>query len=377
MGNVIQPIEAVNVARVMALKAGLPNTVPAYTVNRACASSLDALTSAADKIRVGEADTILVGGAESMSNAPLLFPPQMSRWLTQYAKAKTFSAQLKALLSWRPSLHKPIIGLEMGLTDPICGLIMGATAEVLAREFGISRMDQDAYALESHQKAAQAISKGFFSNEVIAVPTPPDYVSMISQDDGPRPHQTLEALSKLPPYYDRAGGTVTVGNSCAITDGAVALLVMRESQARDRGLKPIGYLQHYAYAALDGAHMGLGPVHATAKLLDKTGLEMSDFDLIELNEAFAAQVLACEKAFSSTEFSKQALGRTKPVGVLALDKLNVNGGAIALGHPVGATGTRLVLTLCLEMQRRKVQRGLVTLCVGGGQGAALAIEAAP
>lgn len=374
IGNVAQPIHAANIARVIALQGGFGAQTTAYTVNRNCASGMEAITTAANKIFAGEIETALVGGAESMSQIPLLFGPEMSAFFGKLMAAKTPLATLRLLLTFRPLFLKPIVGIELGLTDPVCGLNMGQTAERLCREFAISRQEQDAFALLSHQRASQAQAEGRLADEIIPVPIAPHYKSIQHDDNGPRSEQTIEALGKLRPYFERISGTVTVGNACPITDGAVAFTVMAESSAKQRGLQPLGYLKAYSYAGLDGARMGLGPCYATARLLDKTGLSLDDFDLIELNEAFAVQVIANERAFASAQFAKQYLGREKALGVIDRDKLNVNGGAIALGHPVGATGGRLVLTLLHELRRRNLQRGLATLCVGGGQGASLALE---
>lgn len=373
-GNVAQPANAANITRVISLKAGLPQSLIAQTVHRNCASGMQSITTAANKILAEETDIVLAGGTESMSQIPLLFGRKMSTLFLKLFKAKTLLKKIKALASFRFSYLKPVIGLEQGLTDPICGLNMGLTAETLSREFHITREEQDTFALLSHQRALKAIEEGRLAEEIVPVPVPPDYRTVQMKDDGPRENQTLEALQKLKPYFDRRTGTVTVGNSCSISDGAAAVLVMKESKAKERNLKPLGYLRDYTYAGLDGARMGLGPVYATAKLLDKTGLSMKDFTLIELNEAFATQVIACEKAFASDSFSKKFLQRDKAVGEIDRQRLNVNGGAIALGHPVGTTGTRLVITLLKELRRRKQNLGLATLCVGGGQGAALAIE---
>lgn len=282
--------------------------------------------------------------------------------------------KLAAISKFRPKFLAPIIGITEGLTDPVSGLVMGLTAENLSREFKIDRNTQDEFALKSHQKAIAANKSNRLQDEVLPVSIPPHHKTILTQDDGPRENQSLEALAKLKPYFDRKRGTVTVGNSCPITDGAGAVIVMLESKAKAMGLTPLGYLSSWAYAGLEPERMGLGPVYATSKLLDKTGLKMSDFQLIELNEAFAVQVLANIEAFDSDEFAKQFLNKESKVGTLNPEILNVNGGAIALGHPVGATGTRLVITLLKEMRRRDLHRGLATLCVGGGQGAALTLE---
>lgn len=373
-GSVAQPINAANIARVVALKAGLPTSLPSFTVHRNCASGMQSFTSAAQMITAGDGDVMVVGGTESMSNIPLVYGPEMTALFQRLFKAKTLRQRMKAMAAFRLRYLKPVIGLEQGLTDPICGLIMGLTAERLSRDFLITREQQDEYALESHRRAAAAVEAGRLAEEIVPVPVPPRYQDMQQADEGPRPNQSVADLQKLKPYFDRKTGTVTVGNASQVTDGAVAALVMSEDKAKSMGLEPLGYMSAYAYAALEGERMGLGPVYACARLFEKTGLKLDDFELIELNEAFAAQVIACERAFSSHEFAQKHLGREQALGTLDRDILNVNGGAIALGHPVGATGARLIITLLKELRRRGLQRGLATLCVGGGQGAALALE---
>lgn len=375
-GNVAQPPHAANIARVIGLKAGLPENLVAYTVHHNCASGIQSISTAAGHIQTGRADLVIAGGTESMSHIPLIYGPQMTALFVDLFKARTIRQRLKALASFRPSHLKPVIALQLGLTDPVCGLNMGQTAEILAREFGITREDQDAFALQSHLKAAAAAESGRLAEEIVPVASPPDYSHMQLVDDGPRPEQSSEALAKLKPYFDRQAGTVTPGNTCSITDGAAALLLASERAVNEMGIEPLGYITDWAYAALDGSRMGLGPAYATAKLLDRTGLRLDEFDIVELNEAFAVQVIANERAFESEAFAREHLDRDRPLGKLERDRLNVNGGAIALGHPVGATGARLVLTTLLELKRRNQHRGLATLCVGGGQGAAVALEAA-
>jgi acetyl-CoA C-acetyltransferase/acetyl-CoA acyltransferase len=373
-GNVSQPSNAANIARVIGLRAGVPQRVPAYTVHRNCASGMESVTTAANKILAGEADIILAGGTESMSNIPLMFNKQMVRFFEELGRAKTFGQKLKVLLTFRLGHLAPVLGVVEGLTDPICGLIMGLTAEKLSREFGISRQVQDQYALESHLKALAAIQAGRFAEEIVPLPVPPQFKTVITQDDGPRANQTIEALQKLKPYFDRKNGTVTVGNACPLTDGAAAVIVMKESKAKALGLSPMGYLRGYGYAGLEPERMGLGPIYASARVLEKTGLTVADMDLFEINEAFAAQVIANLRAFESTEFATQKLGRTTALGAIDPDKLNVNGGAVALGHPVGTSGTRLIITMLKELRRRGKQRGLASLCIGGGQGGAVIVE---
>lgn len=373
-GCVAQPAEAANVARVIALRAGIPESVPAVTVHRNCASGCEALTLAHQKMCAGQGDIFIVGGAESMSGVPLLFKPTTAEKFSRLSRAKTFGQRVRMLAAFRPADFQPRIGLLLGLTDPVCGLSMGETAEILAREYGLSRDMQDAFALESHQRAVAA--QGRLAEEICPV-----YVNghrpaaAIVQDNGPRASQSPEALAKLKPVFDRRIGTVTAGNASQLTDGAVALLVMSESKALALNLKPLGMLTGYATAGCDPAHMGLGPIFAIAKAEAQTGLTLADADLIEINEAFAAQLLAVQKCAASGIFAHQHLHRRQPLGEMPRAKLNVNGGAIALGHPVGATGARLILTSLKELRRRKNKRALISVCVGGGQGAAIWVEA--
>ncbi len=369
-GCVGQPADAANVARVIALRAGIPEHVPAITVHRNCASGCEAVTQACEKMVAGRGSVFVVGGAESMSQYPLLFKQSTAAKLAAFSKAKTFGRKLGALASFRPSDFQPRIALQLGLTDPVCGLNMGETAEVLARELGVSREEQDEFALESHRRAVAARAR--LAEEIC-----PAYLNsgVLEHDNGPRPNQTLEALAKLKPVFERKTGTVTAGNASQITDGAVALLVMSESKANELGFTPLGCLTGYSYAGCDPSRMGLGPAFAIHKAEAQTGLTLGQADLIEINEAFAAQVLAVLKAMESEKFARKALRRDTPPGTVPRERLNVNGGAIALGHPVGATGARLILTSLKELKRRRAKRALVSLCVGGGQGAALWLEA--
>jgi acetyl-CoA C-acetyltransferase/acetyl-CoA acyltransferase len=373
-GNVAPPAEAANIARVIALNSGVPQDRIAHSVHRNCASGLEAITTAAQLIQLGEARTVLAGGTESMSRIPLVYNQEASDLFVRLGKAKGWRQRLATWLKFRPRHFYPVVSLKLGLTDPVSGLLMGETAEVLADEFGISRREQDEYAVESHQRAVDAQKRCDLSAEI--VPIAADLAAKeVKEDIGPRPDQSLEALAKLRPIF-KDNGTVTVGNSCMVTDGAAAVVLMTGEAARAEGRRPLGYLRGYAYAGCDPRRMGLGPVFATAKLLDRAGLGMTAIDLIELNEAFAAQVLACERAFASEKFATEQMGRRTALGALDRARMNVNGGAIALGHPVGATGTRLVITLLKELRRRGNQRGLASLCVGGGQGAAVLVEAA-
>lgn len=364
IGNVAQPSNAANIARVLALRAGFPIQTPAFTVHRNCASGMQSISSAAAKIMSGEAEIILAGGTESMSNIPLMFNKRMTAFFEKLMKAKTTMQKLGVLKTFRPGFLKPVMGVVDGLTDPTCGLIMGLTAENLAKEFGIDRNEQDSFALQSHQRAVKAMEEGFFDGEICPIPAGKSF-EMMTTDSGPRKDQSREALAKLKPYFDRVNGTVTVGNACPLTDGAAAVVVMKESKAKEMGLAVLGYVKAFDYAGLEPHRMGLGPVYATAKLFKKTGMTMADIDLVELNEAFAVQVIANQRAFDSKEFG---------LGELPDEKLNVNGGAIALGHPVGTTGTRIVITLLRELRRRGKHTGLATLCVGGGQGGSFIVE---
>jgi acetyl-CoA C-acetyltransferase/acetyl-CoA acyltransferase len=373
LGNVVMPVDAANLARVSALYAGIPQSVPAMTVQRNCASGMEAIAEASNRIRSGQERVVLAGGAESMSNIPLLYSQQGSEAMARMGRAKGAMQKLSAIASLRPRHFKPVIGLEQGLTDPTNGLIMGKTAEILANEFNISRREQDEFALRSHQKAVAATKEGRFAAELAPYFAGKTF-EPVTADVGPRDHQTLEALAKLKPIFDRKDGTVTVGNSCQVTDGAASVLMMDADMARAEGREVLGIVRSYAYAALDPARMGLGPVYAMDQLLRQNNLLLSDIPLFEINEAFAAQVLACLKAMASDEFARTHLNRSSALGELDLEKLNVNGGAIALGHPVGATGTRIVLTLLQEMKRRNLEMGVAALCVGGGQGAAILLE---
>ncbi len=377
VGNTGMPADAANLARVVALEAGVPRRVPAFTVQRNCASGMEAITSGALRIRYGEADVVLAGGVESMTSMPLLFPDEFSDVMQALNRARGVPAKARAASRLRPRQLKPVVALLEGLTDPVCGLNMGETAEVLAKEFEISREAQDAYALESHRRAVAAQVAGRLAEEVVPVYLAPTYEQVVEEDVGPRPNQTLEALAKLPPVFDRRFGTVTAGNACMVTDGAAAVLLMEGGRARGLGYRPLGCIVSFAYAGCDPARMGLGPAHATPLALERAGLTLDRMDLIEFNEAFAVQVLANRAAFASREFAREALGKDQPIGDLDASRTNVNGGAIALGHPVGSTGTRLVLTLLKELRRRGGGLGLATLCVGGGQGGAVVVEAFP
>ena len=376
-GNVASPVDAANVGRVIALRAGIPREKIAHTVHRNCASGFECVTQAFDRVVSGRANCVIAVGVDSMSHIPLFYPKRFADKLLRLSTAKSAWQKLKTLASFRLSDLQPQIGIKLGLTDPVTGLLMGDTAEKLAREFKITREEQDQFSLRSHQLAADAWKENRLASEVMTVYVDDrdGGVKPISQDIGFRGDQSLEALAKMKPYFDRRWGSVTIGNSCQITDGAAALLIVEANTARELGLTPIGRIRDYAYAGCDPARMGLGPVFATSRVLQQTDLKLNDMQLIELNEAFAAQAIACLRKFESPANASAVEGcGLESLGSIYLDRVNVNGGAIALGHPVGATGTRLILTLLQELRRRNLSRGLATLCIGGGQGGAVVVE---
>ncbi len=374
IGNCGQPPEAANISRVIMLKAGLPEKIPAFTVHRNCASGMEAMTTAMSRIQNGEAEIIVAGGVESMSNFPLIYGKKMTELFASLMKSKTLGQKLQTILSFRLSFLAPVVGVVQGLTDPISGLIMGCTAENVARDFAITREEQDQFSLASHLKAEAAMNKGIFKEEIIPVFNDDERNSlMIEEDEGVRKGQTIEALAKLKPYFEKGTGTVTVGNSSQITDGAAFAVLMSESKAKELGVEVLGYIRDFAYAGLDPSRMGLGPVFASKKVFDKTGLGFKDMELIEINEAFAAQVIGCQRAVASKEFCQKHFG-SEPLGEIRSEILNVNGGGVALGHPVGMSGARIIIHLLRELKRRNKNRGLATLCIGGGQGGAVIVE---
>ena len=374
LGCVAQPFDAANVTRVAQINAGLPLSIPSYTVHRNCASSMQAVSSACEQILSGRAEVVVAGGTESLSNTPLVYSPRATAWFAKLNRAKTLGQKAGLLLKapWGEFL-RPRVSLVEGLSDPTCGLNMGQTAEILADEFGLSRLVQDEFAVQSHLKAAKAQASGRFDREIAPLYCPPS-MAPLSRDNGIRADSSVEKLAKLKTVFARDHGTVTAGNASQITDGAVALLVTTLDKARSWGLRPLALIRGYAYAGLDPRRMGLGPVYASGRLFRTLGLGMADMDVVEINEAFAAQVLACLRGFADEKVAVERLGLERAAGAVDPARLNVNGGAIALGHPVGSSGGRLLLTLAHELIERKASRGLATLCVGGGQGAAFVLE---
>ncbi len=369
LGNGFTLPDSLNVARVTALRAGLPQTVSAATVLRNCASSMESFVTGALKIQTGLCESLIVGGVESMSNIPLLFSQKLSRIIQNVIMSKTLKQKLKAITSIRLKYFLPVMSLLESLKDPFTGYLMGETAELLAREFHISREDQDEWALLSHKKALAGVSR--LKDELFPLFTSSQVVDC---DKGPRSFLSEKRLSQMPPYFDKKYGSVTIANSCPINDGSSLLLLMSEERMKGLGLKPIAEVYSYHFTGLEPQRMGLGPVYASCHALKKVNLCLKDMDLVEINEAFSAQVLACLKAFASKKFCMEKLGQPQPLGEIDPEKLNVNGGAIALGHPISATGARLILTLSKEMKRQGKEWGLATLCIGGGQGGAVILK---
>ncbi len=364
--------EEMNPARVAALRLGMGAQMPAFTVQINCGSGMQSIDTGYRYIRDGGADLILAGGAEALSHAPLLFRQSAVDWFAELNQARSLPARLKALARWRPSLMQPVIGLERGLTDPIVGLNMGQTAEVLAQLFNIDRESADAYALTSHQRLAAAQEGGWLQDEV--VPLFDGKGKQYSRDDGVRSDNSLEALAKLQPVFEKPYGQVTAGNSSQITDGASWVILASEQALIKHNLVPRAVIIDSHWAALDPEIMGLGPVLSSTALLQRHGHQLGDIDLWEINEAFAAQVLACLQAWQDAPFCKRVLGLDDALGRLDPARLNVDGGAISLGHPVGTSGNRIVLHLVNALQRHGLRRGIATECIGGGQSGAMLIE---
>jgi acetyl-CoA acyltransferase len=371
-GIVIPMVKAANLAREIVLATGLPRTIPGHTVSRACASSNTALTTGADMIHRGYADTVVIGGAESLSTVPILFSRRFAEILVAASKAKTLAARLGLFSKLRPRDLAPD---PPAIAEKSTGLTMGQSAELMAKANGISREAQDKFAHQSHIRAARAWDEGRFADEVMSLPVPPAFDVVAERDNLVRPDTTYEALSKLKPVFDRKFGTITAGNASPLTDGASAILLMSEAKAKANGFKPIGYLRSYAYAALDPFDQLLqGPVFAIPIALERAGLTLKDIGVIEMHEAFAAQVLSNIQWLGSKKIAVEKLGRTEPVGDIDPEKINLTGGSIAIGHPFGATGARIVTTVCNELQRTGEQFGLVSVCAAGAQGSAIVVE---
>ena len=372
LGCAAPSVDEVNIGRVVALRMGCGHKVPGWTVMRNCASGMQAIDSAMDSLRAGRSSLVLAGGVDALSRAPLLFSDAMVTWLANWYAARTFGQRAAALAQFRLRNLAPVIGLMKGLTDPNVGLLMGQTAENLAFRFGISRREMDAFAARSHQRLLAAQREGRLTREV--VPLFDRAGNVYPVDDGVREDSTPGNLAKLRPFFDRKYGNVTAGNSSQVTDGAAWLVLASEEGVQRFKLKPRGRIVDTQWAALDPAQMGLGPVYAATPLLQRNRLALADVDAWEINEAFAAQVLACLRAWQDDAFCRNELGLPGALGALDEDKLNVDGGAIALGHPVGASGARIVLHVLDVLERTGGRRGVASICIGGGQGGAMLVE---
>ncbi|MCU7959913.1 MAG: acetyl-CoA C-acetyltransferase [gamma proteobacterium symbiont of Bathyaustriella thionipta] len=364
------PDEA-NIARVIALRLGCGDQVPAWTVQRNCASGMQAVVCAAKDIAAGRSQLILAGGTESMSHHPLVLKEQMVTWLGRWYQAKSFGAKARHITQLKLAWLQPVIALLRGLTDPVVGLSMGQTAEELAWHFKVSREEMDAYALRSHQRLAAGMDAGHL-HEVEPLYDSKGHV--YSEDGGLRRESSLQKLAKLRPVFDKPVGSVTAGNSAQVTDGAAMLLLASHDAVRQYKLQPLGRITDFQWAALDPSQMGLGPVHAMAPILQRHALNSDDIDYWEVNEAFAAQILACCKAWTDTDYCRKNLSLEHAFQAIPADKLNVDGGGISMGHPVGASGARIILHLLHTLKRNQGKRGIASLCVGGGQGGAVLLE---
>ncbi len=363
-----------NIGRIVALRLGCGNKVPGFTVMRNCASAMQALDSAARNIWLGRADLVLAGGTEAMSRAPVLFNDDMVNWLADLARAKAPLDRALHITRLRPKHFAPVIALIKGLTDPVVGLNMGQTCELIAHRFGIDRKEMDRFAAQSHQRLAAAYDEGRMG-EVVPLYDPGGRAH--EEDDGLRRDSTPEKLAALKPFFDRKVGQVTAGNSSQITDGAAVLLLASEAAVKQHKLEVLGVIEDCEWAALDPAEMGLGPAHAAAPLLQRHGLALDDIDCWEINEAFAGQVLACLAALEDPEYCREQFGLEAPVGRIDEAKLNVDGGAVAIGHPVGASGARIVLHALNVLKRQGGGTAVATLCIGGGQGGAMLLTSKP
>lgn len=371
MGCIMPSENEANIGRIIALRLGCGDQMPGWTVQRNCASGMQSIDCALKDISMGRSHLVLAGGTEAMSRAPLLFNKKMLHWLAAWRTAKSFDAKLSTLAKIRPNYFAPIIALIRGLTDPLYELGMGQTAEILAYQFHITREAMDAYALRSHQRLAAAQDEGDLA-EIASIYDARGHV--YEQDDGVRRDTSLEKLANLKPFFDGKFGVVTAGNSSQITDGAALVVLASEEAVKKYSLPVLGRIVDVEWAALSPAIMGLGPVFAATPMLTRNNVTMDDIEYWEINEAFAATVLACIKAWQSDDFCRDHLGLSSAFGKLDENRLNVDGGAIAIGHPVGASGTRIVLHLLDVLKRKNAKRGVATICVGGGQGGAMLLE---
>jgi acetyl-CoA acyltransferase len=375
-GIVSAPVGAPNIAREIGLEAAFPASVPAYTISRACISSNQALTNAADQIALGRSDVILAGGAEVLSDVPILFGRKFRDALFVASKARSTGERLRA---FRGVGLKDLAPVAPAIAEPSSGQSMGQAAEKMAKDFGVRRDAQDRFAAHSHQRAVAAWHSGELAQRVVHVPVPRGKeLGIVDRDDHPRDDTTEEKLAKLRPVFDREFGSVTAGNASPLTDGASAVLLAAEEVARAEGWPILGVLRGYHYTAIDPfEHLLMGPVSAVAGVLDQTGLGLRDMGVIEMHEAFAAQVLANLHGLASAKYCQEKLGRSAAVGEVDPDFVNQWGGSISLGHPFGATGGRLVLQLLDQMAKKSAQFGLISACAAGGMGSAMVFEREP
>jgi acetyl-CoA C-acetyltransferase len=371
IGCVAPSPDEANIARIIALRLGCGKAVPAWTVQRNCASGMQAIDSAFKDIAMGRHDLVLAGGTEAMSQAPLLLNNEMVNWLADFSSAKTAGNKFKAITKFRPRYLKPVISLLRGLQDPVVNLSMGQTAEILAYRFNISREEMDAFSIESHRRVALAQDEKLLKE---VVPIYDRLGNCFTTDDGVRRETSMEKLATLKPYFDKKFGNVTPGNSSQVTDGSVLLLLASKEAVQKYHLPVLARIIDTEWAGVDPAQMGLGPVHATVQLLQRHKLQRQDIDFWEINEAFAAQVLACLKAWDSEKYCSEHLNLKQAFGAIDPSHLNIDGGAIALGHPVGASGARITLHLTEVLKRKHAKLGVATICIGGGQGGALLLE---
>lgn len=363
--------DVANLARVVAVRLGCGKNIPAYTVMRNCASGMQALYSAALQISAGTSNLVLAGGTDAMSHAPLLYSNKMASWLAQWYAAKTLGQRVQAMGKFKFSYLVPIFSLLQGLTDPLIGLNMGQTAEKLAYRFNITREEMDRYALESHSR----ITKAYEENRMQEVsPAFDNKGNYYERDDGIRGDSTMEKLAKIKPIFDKKYGMVTAGNSSQVSDGAALLILASKEAVEQYKLPVMGRIIDAQWAGLDPSQMGLGPVHAATPILERQGLAPKDVDYWEINEAFAAQVIACLRAWDDAEYCKTHFNSTTAIGAPSLDRLNVDGGAVSIGHPIGASGARIVLHLLHVLEQRGATKGMAAICIGGGQGGAMYIE---
>jgi acetyl-CoA acyltransferase len=371
-GVVVASPNAPNLGREVIFRSSLPMSIPGVTVNLACASSVRALTFGATAILNGEAEVVLTGGAESLSNVPIRFSKKAADIFIALSKAKSLPQRATTLAHLRP---KDLAPVAPAIAEYTTGLSMGESAEKMAKENDISRRAQDEIALLSHQRAAAAAAEGRFASQIVLAFPPPRYDKPVAADNGVRGDTSLEALGKLKPVFDRRYGTLTAGNSSPLTDGGAAVLLMSEEKAKALGYTPLGYLRSYAFTAVaPGDQLLQGPAYAAPLALDAAGVTLADMDLVEMHEAFAAQVLSNLKALASKKFAQDELGRSAPVGAVDFSRLNVTGGSIAIGHPFGATGSRVTVQILRELERRGQNLGLVTVCAAGGVGFAMVVE---